>query len=55
MAELMLQKGLEEYEKYRQLAMQIRAETDEEKKNQLIAKRAELGDRYTISNSRCKS
>jgi predicted ATP-binding protein involved in virulence len=48
MAELMLQKGLEAYEKYRQLAMQIRAETDEEKKNQLIVERVELGNRYNF-------
>jgi AAA15 family ATPase/GTPase len=49
MAELMLEKGLEAYEAYRHLAMQIRAETDEEKKNQLIAERLELGNRYNFA------
>lgn len=55
MAELMLQKGLDEYERYRQLAMQIRAETDEEKKNQLIAKRLELGNRYNFAGQYAQS
>ncbi|AKD57383.1 AAA family ATPase [Spirosoma radiotolerans] len=55
MAELMLQKGLDEYEWYRQLAMQIRAETDEEKKNQLIAERLELGNRYNFAGQYAQS
>jgi ABC-type lipoprotein export system ATPase subunit len=55
MAELMLQKGLDEYERYRQLAMQIRAETDEEKKNQLIAERLELGNRYNFAGQYAQS
>ncbi|GAB4023019.1 hypothetical protein GCM10028808_72260 [Spirosoma migulaei] len=55
MAELMLQKGLEEYERYRQLAMQIRAETDEEKKNQLIVERLELGNRYNFAGQYAQS
>lgn len=48
LSELMLQKGLEEYERYRQLAMQIRAESDEARKNELIAERVELGNRYNF-------
>lgn len=48
MAELMLQKGLEAYEEYRRLAMAIRAEIDETRKNELIAKRVELGNRYNF-------
>lgn len=48
LSELMLQKGLEEYERYRQLAMQIRAETNEVRKNELIAERIELGNRYNF-------
>lgn len=48
LSELMLQKGLEEYERYRQLAMQIRVESDEAKKNELIAERVELGNRYNF-------
>ncbi|QIP11216.1 ATP-binding protein [Spirosoma aureum] len=55
MADLMLQKGLEAYEKYRQLAMQIRAETDEEKKNQLIIERLELGNRYNFAGQYAQS
>ncbi|GAB3952549.1 hypothetical protein GCM10028805_34790 [Spirosoma harenae] len=55
MAELMLQKGLEEYERYRQLAMQIRVETDENKKNQLIAERLELGNRYNFAGQYASS
>lgn len=55
MAELMLQKGLDEYERYRQLAMQIRAETDEEKKNQLIVERLELGNRYNFAGQHAQS
>lgn len=46
--ELMLPKGLEEYERYRQLAMRIREETDEDKKNELIIQRLELGNRYNF-------
>jgi len=52
---LMLQKGLEEYERYRQLAMQIRVETDEEKKNQLIVERLELGNRYNFAGQYAKN
>ncbi|MCY7356572.1 MAG: ATP-binding protein, partial [Rudanella sp.] len=52
---LMLQKGLEEYERYRQLAMQIRVETDEEKKNQLIFERLELGNRYNFAGQYAKN
>ncbi len=48
LAELMLQKGLEEHERYRQLAMQIRAESNEARKNELIAERVELGNRYNF-------
>ena len=48
LSELMLQKGLEEYERYRQLAMQIRVESDEVRKNELIAERVELGNRYNF-------
>ncbi|MCC5613270.1 ATP-binding protein, partial [Nostoc sp. CHAB 5834] len=55
MADLMLQKGLEAYEEYRQLAMQIRSETDEEKKNQLIAQRLELGNRYNFAGQYAQS
>jgi len=55
MAYLMLQKGLEEYERYRQLAMQIRAETDEDKKNQLIVERLELGNRYNFAGQYAQS
>ncbi len=49
MSELMLEKGIKEYERYRRLGMQIREETDEEKKNQLIAERLELGNRYNFA------
>ncbi len=52
---LMLQKGLEAYEEYRRLAMQIRAETDEEKKNQLIVERLELGNRYNFAGQYAQS
>lgn len=45
---LMLQKGLKAYENYRQLGMQIRAETDEAEKNKLIAKRVALGNLYNF-------
>lgn len=55
MAELMLQKGLEAYEEYRHLAMQIRAETDENRKNQLIAERLELGNRYNFAGQYAQS
>lgn len=55
MAELMLKKGLEAYEEYRRLAMQIRAETDEAKKNQLIAERLELGNRYNFAGQYAQS
>ncbi|RIV22167.1 hypothetical protein DYU11_14090 [Fibrisoma montanum] len=48
LTELMLDEGLEAYQKYRQLGMQIRNETDEQKKNQLIAERLELGNRYNF-------
>jgi ABC-type lipoprotein export system ATPase subunit len=48
MSELMLEKGLEAYQKYRQLGMQIRNETNERKKNELIAERLELGNRYNF-------
>lgn len=48
MADLMLNKGLEEYEHYRELAMKIRAETSEVRKNELIAERMELGNRYNF-------
>ena len=53
--ELMLSKGLEEYERYRQLAMRIREETDEEKKNKLIIERLELGNRYNFAGRYAKS
>ncbi len=46
--ELMLDEGLEAYQKYRQLGALIRQETDEEKKNKLIAERLELGNRYNF-------
>ena len=55
MADLMLQKGLEAYEEYRQLAMQIRAETNEAKKDQLIVKRLELGNRYNFAGQYAQS
>lgn len=48
-SELMLEKGIKEYQRYRRLGMQIREETDEEKKNQLIAERLELGNRYNFA------
>lgn len=46
--ELMLDEGLEAYQEYRRLGMQIRSETDEQKKNELIAERLELGNRYNF-------
>lgn len=55
MADLMLQKGLEEYDRYRQLAMQIREETDEERKNKLIIERLELGNRYNFAGRYAQS
>ena len=55
MAELMLQKGLEAYDEYRRLAMAIRAETDEEKKDQLIIERLELGNRYNFAGQYAQS
>lgn len=55
MAELMLEKGLKEYERYRHLAMQIRSETDEEKKNQLIVERLELGNRYNFAGQHAQN
>lgn len=49
MLQLMLDEGLKQYERYRRLGMQIREETDEEKKNQLIVERLELGNRYNFA------
>jgi AAA15 family ATPase/GTPase len=46
--ELMLEAGLDAYRKYRELATKIREEKDEEKKNQLIAERAKLGNAYNF-------
>jgi energy-coupling factor transporter ATP-binding protein EcfA2 len=55
MSPLMNDDGLEAYERYRQLAVQIRNETNEEKKNQLIADRIELGNRYNFSGQYAKN
>lgn len=52
--ELMLPKGLEEYERYRQLAMRIREETDDDRKNKLIIERLELGNRYNFAGRYAK-
>jgi predicted ATP-dependent endonuclease of OLD family len=49
MLQLMLDEGLKQYERYRRLGMQIREEGNEEKKNQLIAERLELGNRYNFA------
>ncbi|QJD78218.1 AAA family ATPase [Spirosoma rhododendri] len=49
MSELMLEKGVKEYERYRRLGMEIREEANAEKKNQLIAERLELGNRYNFA------
>lgn len=46
--ELMLDEGLEAYQKYRQLGSMIRQEADEQRKNELIAERIELGNRYNF-------
>ncbi|MBN8824834.1 MULTISPECIES: AAA family ATPase [unclassified Spirosoma] len=46
--ELMLDKGLEAYQEYRRLGSLIRQETDEKRKNELIADRIELGNRYNF-------
>lgn len=44
--ELMLEKGLREYERYRNLAVTIRNEKDPKRKDELIIERAKLGDKY---------
>ena len=44
--ELMLPKGLEEYKRYRRLAVEIRNEKDAKRKDELIIERAKLGDLY---------
>ena len=44
--ELMLPKGLEEYKRYRKLAVEIRNEKDDKRKDELIIERAKLGDLY---------
>lgn len=46
MDELMLPKGLEEYKRYRRLAVEIRNEKDAKRKDELIVERAKLGDLY---------
>ncbi|AQG80926.1 AAA family ATPase [Spirosoma montaniterrae] len=46
---LMGDEGLAAYKKYLDLAAQIRSETDEERKNQLIIERLELGNRYNFA------
>lgn len=46
--DLMLDEGLEAYQEYRRLGMLIRNETDDQKKNELIIKRLELGNRYNF-------
>lgn len=44
--ELMLDEGLEAYQRYRNLGMAIRNEQDPQRKNELIVERAKLGDAY---------
>ncbi|WP_020604823.1 AAA family ATPase [Spirosoma spitsbergense] len=44
--ELMLDEGLAAYEEYRNLGVAVRNETDPVRKNELITKRAKLGDNY---------
>ena len=44
--ELMLDEGLAAYEEYRNLGVAVRNETDPARKNELITKRAKLGDDY---------
>ncbi|RCR71302.1 AAA family ATPase [Larkinella punicea] len=44
--ELMLPKGLEAYERYRNLGVEIRNEKDPKRKDELIVERAQLGDLY---------
>jgi ABC-type arginine transport system ATPase subunit len=46
MNELMLPKGLEAYDRYRKLGVEIRNEKDPKRKNELIVERAQLGDSY---------
>ncbi|MBD2701031.1 AAA family ATPase [Spirosoma sp. BT702] len=46
--ELMLDEGLEAHQEYRRLGSMIRQETDDKRKNELIAKRIELGNRYNF-------
>lgn len=46
---LMHEEGLAAYRKYLDLATQIRNETDEDKKNQLIVERLELGNLYNFA------
>ena len=46
---LMLDKGLEEYQRYLDLATEIRNEPDIERKMVLIAERSEIGNRYNFS------
>ncbi|MGM9509459.1 AAA family ATPase [Larkinella sp. GY13] len=44
--ELMLPKGLEAYDRYRKLGVEIRNEKDPKRKDELIVERAQLGDSY---------
>ncbi len=46
--ELMLPKGLEAYERYRNLGVEIRNETDTKRKDELMVERAKLGDAYNF-------
>ena len=49
MSPLMHEEGLAAYKKYLDLATQIRNETDEDKKNQLLVERLELGNLYNFA------
>ncbi len=49
MSPLMNEEGIRQYEHYRNLAVRIREETDENEKNRLIAERVELGNRYNFA------
>lgn len=48
MADLMLEKGLEEYDRYLDLSTEIRKEKDKNRKMKLIAERSIIGNKYNF-------